>query len=50
MLVGNKVDLEGERQISKQMGLEFAEKKKIAFYEVSAKEAINVELIFSKIA
>lgn len=32
------------------MGFEYAEKKKIAFYEVSAKEGTNIELIFQKIA
>lgn len=50
MLVGNKSDLEDERKISKQKGLEYAEKNKLAFYEVSAKDGTNVELIFTKIA
>ena len=42
MLVGNKSDLEEERKITKQRGLEYAEKKKIAFYEVSAKDGTNI--------
>lgn len=50
MLVGNKSDLEESRHITKQKGLEYAEKNKIAFYEVSAKEGTNVDLIFNKIA
>lgn len=50
MLVGNKSDLEEQRVITKQKGLEYAEKNKIAFYEVSAKEGSNIELIFTKIA
>lgn len=32
MLVGNKSDREENREISKQKGLEYAEKNKIAFY------------------
>lgn len=50
MLVGNKSDMEQARKISKQKGLEYAEKNKIAFYEVSAKDGTNIELIFMKIA
>ena len=50
MIVGNKSDLEESRVVSKQRGLEYAEEKKIAFYEVSAKENINVDLIFNRMA
>lgn len=50
MLVGNKSDMEEERTITKQKGLEYAEKNKIAFYEVSAKDGTNVDLVFHKIA
>jgi GTPase SAR1 family protein len=50
MLVGNKCDLEHLRKISKQKGIEYAERNKIPFYEVSAKEGTNIELIFTKIA
>ena len=50
MLVGNKSDLEEHRVISKQKGFEYAESNKIAFYEVSAKDGTNVELVFNKIA
>ena len=50
MLVGNKSDMEDKREISKQKGLEYAEKNKIAFYEVSAKDGTNIDLIFTKIA
>ncbi len=50
MLVGNKSDLEQNRKVSKQDGLSFAEKNRVAFYEVSAKSGTNVELIFGKIA
>ena len=50
MIVGNKIDLEEKRVVSKQRGLEYAESKKIAFYEVSAKEGTNINLIFTRIA
>jgi GTPase SAR1 family protein len=50
MLVGNKSDLDEDRKVSKQDGLSFAEKNRVAFYEVSAKTGSNVDLIFSKIA
>ena len=50
MIVGNKIDLEESRAVSKQRGLEYAEEKKIAFYEVSAKENTNIDLIFTRMA
>jgi Ras-related protein Rab-6A len=50
MIVGNKIDLEEKRVVSKQRGLEYAESKKIAFYEVSAKDGTNINLIFTRIA
>jgi GTPase SAR1 family protein len=50
MIVGNKIDLEEKRTVSKQRGLEYAESKKIAFYEVSAKDGTNIDLIFTRIA
>jgi len=46
MVVGNKSDLEEDRNVSKQRGLDYAESRKVAFYEVSAKEGSNVNLIF----
>ena len=50
MLVGNKSDLDEQRKVSKQDGLSFAERNRVAFYEVSAKNGSNVDLIFAKIA
>ena len=32
MIVGNKSDLDTERMVSKQKGLDFAESRKVAFY------------------
>ena len=42
VLIGNKCDLEDERIISKEEGLEKAEKYKTIYIETSAKEGINV--------
>lgn len=50
MIVGNKIDMEEQRTVSKQRGLDYAESKKIAFYEVSAKDGTNIDLIFTRIA
>ncbi len=50
MIVGNKIDMEDQRTVSKQRGLDYAESKKIAFYEVSAKDGTNIDLIFTRIA
>ena len=51
ILVGNKIDLdESNRQISKQDGEKFAEKENILFFEVSAKENLNIRrMLFSSV-
>ena len=40
--MGNKVDLEDERVITKNEGQEFAKKHNCKFFETSAKMRINV--------
>ncbi|KAM3129907.1 GTP-binding protein yptV4 [Paramecium bursaria] len=47
-LVGNKSDLENERQVSFEEGQQFAKQHEIDFVEVSAKTANNVEEVFLK--
>ncbi|KAJ5077386.1 ras-related protein rab-13 [Anaeramoeba ignava] len=49
ILIGNKCDLEEKREISKEEGKEFADKYQIPFYEVSAKNNINIDNIFFEI-
>lgn len=44
MLIGNKCDLEAERQVDKEKAKAYAEKHQIAFMETSATQGINVEL------
>ena len=47
MLIGNKCDLESERVVKKEKGLEFAERYKFAFMETSALTGQNIETAFS---
>lgn len=47
ILVGNKSDLESERQVSTEEAQKKAEELGMAFIETSAKEATNVEQAFS---
>ncbi|CCD23452.1 Ras family GTPase RAS1 NDAI_0B04180 [Naumovozyma dairenensis CBS 421] len=46
VIVGNKSDLEDERQVSYQAGVNLAKQMNAPFLETSAKQAINVEEAF----
>ena len=48
VLVGNKIDLENERQVSTEEGKNFALEKNMIFQEVSAKNGTNFEELFYK--
>eukprot|EP00800_Vazella_pourtalesii_P013141 TRINITY_DN3095_c0_g1_i2.p1 TRINITY_DN3095_c0_g1~~TRINITY_DN3095_c0_g1_i2.p1 ORF type:complete len:204 (-),score=13.81 TRINITY_DN3095_c0_g1_i2:95-706(-) len=50
ILVGNKCDLESERQVDSSIAKEFADRLRIPFIETSAKDNINVELAFMTLA
>ena len=43
ILLGNKIDLEEERNISKEEGQKFADKIRIQFFETSNKNGINIQ-------
>jgi hypothetical protein len=43
MMVGNKVDLEENRQVDEGMAAGMAKDKNMYFYEVSAKSAFKVD-------
>ena len=47
ILVGNKKDLEDQREVPYQEGKELADNFNVRFLETSAKESINVEEAFT---
>jgi len=50
MLIGNKSDLDSQRQVTRQEGEEFARKHGLFFLETSAKTAENVDEAFIRTA
>jgi GTPase SAR1 family protein len=50
LLVGNKCDLETEREVSYEEGEEFAQKNGLIYVEASAKTSQNVEEAFKSSA
>ncbi|KAL6705271.1 hypothetical protein ACN47E_007081 [Coniothyrium glycines] len=47
IVAGNKCDLQGQRQIGAQKGLEWARRRKCGFMETSAREMVNIEETFA---
>ena len=50
ILIGNKIDLEGKREVSHDYAEKYANKKKIKTFETSAKTSINVNEPFDYLA
>lgn len=50
ILVGNKADLEKDREVLFERALEYAKQHNLSFYETSAKDGTNIENIFNELA
>ena len=50
ILVGNKANMESQRQVTLSQGREYAESKNLLFFETSAKTGFNVKLLFNELA
>jgi GTPase KRas protein len=48
IVAGNKCDLQGQRQVRSQQGLEWARKRRCGFMETSAREKVNIEETFAR--
>ena len=46
ILVGNKCDMEDQRKVTVEQGKDFADKYGMEFFEISAKDSINIEEAF----
>ena len=48
-LIGNKIDIKDKREVTKEEADEFAKLNNLKYYETSAKDGTNVDLIFNDI-
>ncbi|KAF2096541.1 ras-domain-containing protein [Rhizodiscina lignyota] len=48
IVAGNKCDLQSNRQVKSQQGLEWARKHRCGFMETSAREMVNIEETFAR--
>ena len=49
VLIGNKCDLEDQRQVSSDEGMQFARRNDLVFFETSAKTSTGVEETFTQV-
>ncbi|KAF8794390.1 ras-related protein Rab-3-like [Argiope bruennichi] len=49
VLVGNKCDMEDERVVSTERGKQLADQLGLEFFETSAKENLNVKIVFERL-
>ncbi len=50
ILIGNKCDLKEERNIDKEIILDYCEKNLFNYMEISAKNNLNIEKLFKEVA
>ena len=50
ILVGNKCNMEEDRVVSYERGKQFADQLGLEFFETSAKDNVNVEQVFERMA
>lgn len=48
-MVGNKCDMEYERVVSTERGKQLADQLRLEFFESSAKDNINVQVVFERL-
>lgn len=49
MIVGNKIDLQNQRKVDREMGKKFAKQQRALFVETSAAGNINVQMAFEEL-
>lgn len=49
MIVGNKIDLQNQRKVDREMGKKFAKQQRALFVETSAASNINVQMAFEEL-
>ncbi|KAG5667268.1 hypothetical protein PVAND_015255 [Polypedilum vanderplanki] len=49
MIVGNKIDLQNQRKVDRELGKKFAKQQRALFVETSAASNINVQLAFEEL-
>lgn len=49
IIVGNKIDMKDNREVSREEAEQFAEEKGFDYFEVSPKENINIAIIYEKL-
>ena len=50
ILVGNKSDMDQQRQVTYEQGKEYAEKMNLLYFETSAKSGLNIKTLFNELA